>query len=89
MLDHHRATCRQARAPNSDPLEEAWPDPALLTMGPDHFTLRLSGGEERVRIHWTRWWQVTSGHATLRRAPGDWTSVTGTGTVTVSARLHM
>jgi len=62
----------------------------LIAMGTDAFTVRLprQGGEARVNIRWTRWWTVTRGRATLRRASDDRTLVRGAGDVTVSARLR-
>jgi hypothetical protein len=62
----------------------------VVAMGTDWFRVRLprAGGEARVNIRWTRWWDVTAGHAALRRAAGDRTLVRGAGDVTVRARLH-
>ncbi len=74
-------------APFAQPLASGG---TLTRMGTDDFTVRLpaTGGEAMVRIHWTRWWDVVAGDATVRRAPGDWTFVKGRGEVTVRARLH-
>jgi hypothetical protein len=64
--------------------------PAHLTaLGVDTFDLRFDrAGSSVVRLHWSPWWQVTSGAACLRPGPDDWTTVeaSGSGLVSVAAR---
>jgi hypothetical protein len=63
----------------------------LERVGVDDFSLRATTpGDRLVRIHYTPYWQVTSGSACVER-DGDWTrvEVDRPGTVTVSARLSL
>jgi hypothetical protein len=62
----------------------------LTEMGPASLTLRFtSAGSSVVRVHTSPLWQVSSGHAALRRTSADWLEVTTNhaGTVTLRARL--
>ena len=67
--------------------------PGLLTsLGNDSFALRATHpGRFLVRVHFTRYWTVTSGAGCVGRAPGDWTSVDARapGTVVVAARFSL
>jgi hypothetical protein len=61
-----------------------------ITLDADGFTLRAGrAGDALVRIHYTRWWRVTSGRACVQAAPGGMTRVRvrAPGTVRVQARL--
>lgn len=51
--------------------------PAALTeVGQDSFTLRAPrSGTFLVRLHYTPYWALLSGHGCVQRAPGDWTAV--------------
>ncbi len=51
--------------------------PAVLTqLGSDSFTLRAPrAGAFTVRVHFTPYWALASGHGCVARAPGDWTEV--------------
>jgi hypothetical protein len=53
------------------------PPPATLTqLGSDSFTLEApSAGAFTVRLHFTAYWALASGHGCVERAPGDWTAV--------------
>jgi hypothetical protein len=47
----------------------------VVKLDPDAFTLAVPGpGRYLVRIHYTRYWRVTSGHACAARQ-GDWTRI--------------
>ncbi len=67
--------------------------PARLTrLGADSFDLSVQrAGSSLVRVHWTPYWQVTSGQACLRSGPDGWTTVDATqpGPVTVTARWSL
>jgi hypothetical protein len=63
----------------------------LTALGPASFTLSMhDSGQFLVRIHYTRYWTVTSGDACVER-DGEWTGVTvrNPGTVTVAARFSL
>ncbi len=63
----------------------------LTALGPASFTLSThDSGPFLVRIHYTRYWTVTSGNACVER-DGEWTGVTvrNPGTVAVSARFSL
>jgi hypothetical protein len=63
----------------------------LTAFGPASFTLSTQdSGQFLVRIHYTRYWTVTSGDACVER-DGEWTGVTvrNPGTVTVAARFSL
>jgi hypothetical protein len=51
--------------------------PGILTaLGSDSFTLRARrAGTFTVRVRFTPYWALASGHGCVRRAPGDWTAV--------------
>jgi hypothetical protein len=55
--------------------------PAVLTqLGEDSFTLRAPrAGAFTVRVRFTPYWALASGHGCLLRAPGDWTLLRATG----------
>jgi len=64
----------------------------LSALGNDSFALRArSAGRFLVRVHFTRYWTVTSGSACVTRAPKDWTAVNvqAPGTVVVAARFSL
>ena len=64
----------------------------LVSLGHQSFTLRVSRpGRLLVRVHYTPYWQVTSGSASLAEAPGNWTQVTArkAGLLTVRARFSL
>lgn len=67
--------------------------PAQLSeLGVDSFRLAFAQpGSTVVRLHWSPWWQVTSGSACLRPGPGDWLTVQASeaGPVTVAARWSL
>ena len=65
-------------------------DGAVATLTPAGVTLRVRrAGTVRVRVHPTRWWRVTAGHACVSAGPADTTivRVTQPGTVRLQARL--
>ncbi len=51
--------------------------PALLTaVGVDSFTLHVpAAGAYDVQLHFTPYWELTSGHGCVREAAGGWTTV--------------
>ncbi len=58
----------------------------------DTFDLSFDrAGPSVVRLHWSPWWQVTSGAACLRPGPDGWTTVEarGPGQVSVAARWSL
>jgi hypothetical protein len=64
----------------------------LSALGNDSFVLRAtSAGRFLVRVHFTRYWTVTSGSGCVTRAAGDWTAVNvhARGTVAVAARFSL
>jgi hypothetical protein len=64
----------------------------VTSLGRDSFVLRAqAAGELIVRMHFTRYWTVTSGSACVRSAPGGWTSVRARspGVITVRARFSL
>jgi hypothetical protein len=64
----------------------------LTALGHDSFSLRAArAGDLVVRVHYTRYWTLTSGHGCVARAPGGWTrvSVTAPGRVVVAARFSL
>jgi hypothetical protein len=64
----------------------------LSALGNDSFALLArSAGRFLVRVHFTRYWTVTSGSACVTRAPQDWTAVNvhAPGTVVVAARFSL
>ncbi|HST56020.1 MAG TPA: hypothetical protein VLJ42_09030 [Solirubrobacteraceae bacterium] len=65
---------------------------ALTALGQDAFTVRAhTAGRLLVRIHYTRYWQITHGTGCVRRARGDWTelAVSAPGLVHVRARFSL
>jgi hypothetical protein len=61
-----------------------------IDLGPDGFAIDARRrGIALVRVHHSRWWTVTRGHACVERAPGDMTRlrVLAAGTIRVQARL--
>lgn len=67
--------------------------PGVLTgLGHDSFTLRFAApGRSLVRVHYTRYWTVTSGAACVASAPGGWTAVSvgAPSVVRVAARFSL
>jgi hypothetical protein len=64
----------------------------LTSLGHDSFALQASAaGTFEVRVHFTRYWALSSGAGCVRKAPGDWTSVTvsAPGKVIVSASFSL
>jgi hypothetical protein len=64
----------------------------LTSLGHDSFALRASRrGRFVVRVHFTRYWAVSSGSGCVSRAPGGWTavSVATAGTVRVTASFSL
>jgi hypothetical protein len=64
----------------------------LTALGHDSFALRASKpGRFVVRVHFTRYWTLTSGSGCVARAPGGWTAVSARtrGTVVVSASFSL
>ncbi|TMK24477.1 MAG: hypothetical protein E6G62_08160 [Actinobacteria bacterium] len=60
----------------SDPTPLATPPAALSRLGGDSFSLRApAAGAYTVRLHFTPYWAIASGHGCVGRAPGDWTRV--------------
>jgi hypothetical protein len=52
------------------------PSAVLARLGEDSFTLQApSAGSFVVRVHFSAYWALASGHGCLARAPGDWTEV--------------
>jgi hypothetical protein len=70
----HSAHWRLFAVLGARPLAEA---PAVLTrLGQDSFTLLAPrAGSFLVRLHFTPYWALASGHGCLARAPGDWTEL--------------
>ncbi|HEV2774962.1 MAG TPA: hypothetical protein VGV90_05170 [Solirubrobacteraceae bacterium] len=63
---------------------------ATATLTPTGVILRAPRpGEVRLRVHWTRWWRVTSGRACVLEGPGETTvvRVAEPGIVRLQARL--
>ena len=53
---------------------------ALRSVTTDSFTLAAPrAGSYTVRLHFTAYWALASGHGCVSRAPGDWTSVRAPG----------
>jgi hypothetical protein len=49
---------------------------ALTQLGGDSFSLLAPvAGDYTVRVHFTPYWKLASGHGCVSRAPGDWTRV--------------
>ncbi len=49
----------------------------LVNVGTDSFTLlQRRPGSSIVRLHFSPYWALASGHGCVSRAPGDWTGVT-------------
>jgi hypothetical protein len=49
---------------------------ALAQLGADSFTLRApSAGSFTVRVHFTPYWALASGHGCVARTAGDWTAI--------------
>ncbi|MCL2769227.1 MAG: hypothetical protein FWD42_03860 [Solirubrobacterales bacterium] len=67
--------------------------PGRLTfLGHDRFALAARrAGTFAVRVHYTPWWTVTVGHASVTSSPGEWTEVTvdRPGRVVIAARLTL
>jgi hypothetical protein len=64
----------------------------LSSLGVDSFTLRASSaGRFLVRVHFNRYWTLTSGSGCVGAAAGGWTSVRvgSPGSVTVAARFSL
>jgi hypothetical protein len=64
----------------------------LLSVDVNVFRLQARGaGFVTVRLHWTRFWQVTEGRACVAPTPDGWTSVQlfGPGPVTVTAKVGL
>ncbi len=64
----------------------------LAALGHDSFTLVANGpGRFLVRVRFTRYWTLLSGHGCVREAPGGWTQVdlAGSGRATVAARFSL
>jgi hypothetical protein len=62
----------------------------LTALGSQSFALDVKRpGRVLVRVHWTRYWNVTAGAACLEQAPGGWTTVRALrpGPVRVAAEL--
>jgi hypothetical protein len=73
-----------------DPAPLASAPAALTGLGHDTFALRFAApGTSLVRVHYTRYWTATRGHACVTAAPGGWTavSVKAAGVVRVTARF--
>ena len=70
----HSAHWRLFAVLGARPLAQA---PSVLTqLGTDSFTLRApSASAFTVRVHFTPYWALASGHGCVERAPGDWTEV--------------
>lgn len=65
---------------------------ALTSLSHESFSLRAyAPGRFLVRVHFTRYWTITSGSACVAPAPGGWTSVrvSGPGTTVVSASFSL
>jgi hypothetical protein len=65
----------------------AQPPSTLARLGSDWFTLRTpAAGTYTVRVRFTPYWELASGHGCVRRGPGDWTQVQtrGAGSVRVA-----
>jgi hypothetical protein len=62
----------------ADPLAQP---PSLLTqLSSDSFTVTSPrAGTFTVRVHFTPYWALASGHGCVRRAPGDWTALQARG----------
>jgi hypothetical protein len=67
--------------------------PAILTgLGHDSFTLRFAKpGRSLVRLHYTRYWAISTGRGCVSSAPGGWTAVSVgvAGVVRVAARFSL
>jgi hypothetical protein len=64
----------------------------LTSLGHDTFTLQAAAaGNFLVRVHYTRYWTITSGSGCVAQAPGGWTYVTvrKPGMVFVAARFSL
>ncbi len=70
----HSAHWRLFAVRGATPLAQS---PAILTgVGPDSFTLfARRPGAFTVRVHFTPYWTIERGPASVRRAQGDWTEV--------------
>jgi hypothetical protein len=54
----------------------AQPPSVLEQLHSDSFTLQTdTAGSFTVRVHFTPYWALGSGHGCVRRAPGDWTEL--------------
>jgi hypothetical protein len=65
---------------------------SLQTLNGDGFSIAASRpGDFLVRVHYTPYWSVVSGSATLGPAPGDWTEVyvKRAGTIAVDAEFSL
>ncbi|HEX4188151.1 MAG TPA: hypothetical protein VHY83_09655 [Solirubrobacteraceae bacterium] len=52
------------------------PRATLTRLGSDSFSLRApAAGAYTVRVHFTAYWKLASGHGCVSSAPGDWTRV--------------
>lgn len=64
----------------------------LLALRHQSFTLKVSRpGTFLVRVHYTPYWQITSGSGSVKEAPRNWTEVNAkrAGTLTVQARFSL
>jgi hypothetical protein len=64
----------------------------LTSLGHDSFALWADApGRFLVRVHFTRYWTLTTGAGCVGRAPGGWTSVVAraSGTLVVRARISL
>jgi hypothetical protein len=64
----------------------------LTRLNVDSFAVSVARlGASVVRIHWNPFWEVSSGHACLRRSPDDWTTVVtdGPGSIEVRAEWNL
>jgi hypothetical protein len=65
---------------------------SIAAVGGDGFTLIAQrAGSTLVRLRWSPYWQIDSGHACLSPAPDGWTNVTiaEPGSIQVTARLSL
>jgi len=76
----------------NDPSPIATGAGSITAVGGDSFTLIAPrAGPTLVRLRWSPYWQIDSGHACLSPAPDGWTNVTVTapGSIQVTARLSL
>lgn len=70
----HSSRWRLFAVRDATPLAQA---PAqMLQIGPDSFTLRVPRpGDYEVRLHWTPYWSLRTGHGCVAKAPGGFTEL--------------